>query len=51
MVLIALGGVFLLQNAGLVLLGNRRALFILIPALAFASAWTLYQQDKHLKRP
>jgi LiaF transmembrane domain len=48
LVLIALGGVFLLQNAGLpVLVGNWWALFILIPAIAaFASAWTLYQQDK-----
>jgi hypothetical protein len=49
LVLIALGGVFLLQNAGVpVLLGNWWALFILIPAVAaFASAWTLYQQDRH----
>ena len=49
LVLIALGGVFLLQNVGLpVLVGNWWALFILIPALgAFASAWTLYGQDGH----
>ena len=49
LVLIALGSVFLLQNAGVpVLLGNWWALFILIPAVAaFASAWTLYQQDRH----
>jgi LiaF transmembrane domain len=48
LVLIALGGVFLLQNAGLpVLVGNWWALFILIPAVAaFASAWTLYKQDR-----
>ena len=47
LVLIAVGLVFLLQNAGLpVLVGNWWALFILIPALAtFAAAWTLYQQD------
>jgi hypothetical protein len=46
-VLIALGGVFLLQNAGLpVLVGNWWALFILIPAIgAFAGAWSLYQQN------
>lgn len=46
LVLIAIGGVFLLQNWGLpVLVGNWWALFILIPAIgAFASAWTLYQQ-------
>jgi hypothetical protein len=46
LVLIAVGGVFLLQNAGLpVLVGNWWALFILIPAVAaFAAAWTLYRQ-------
>jgi hypothetical protein len=50
LVLIALGGVFLLQNAGLpVLVGNWWALFILIPAIgAFAAAWSLYQQDGQL---
>jgi hypothetical protein len=49
LVLIAVGAVFLLQNAGLpVLLGNWWALFILIPAIgAFAAAWTLYRQDGH----
>jgi hypothetical protein len=49
LILIAVGGVFLLQNAGLpVLVGNWWALFILIPALgAFAAAWTLYRQDGH----
>lgn len=49
LVLIAVGGVFLLQNAGLpVLVGNWWALFILIPAIgAFAAAWTLYEQDGH----
>ena len=46
LVLIALGGVFLLQNAGLpVLVNNWWALFILIPAIAaFAAAWRLYEQ-------
>ena len=46
LVLITLGGVFLLQNAGLpVLIGNWWALFILIPAVAaFTAAWRLYQQ-------
>jgi hypothetical protein len=49
-VLIALGGVFLLQNAGLpILVGNWWALFILIPAVgAFAAAWTLYRQDGYV---
>jgi putative effector of murein hydrolase len=48
LVLIAFGGVFLLQNAGFAVLpDNWWALFILIPAVAaFASAWTLYQQDR-----
>ena len=46
-VLIVLGGLFLLQNAGLpVLIGNWWALFILIPAVAaFTAAWRLYQQS------
>jgi len=50
LVLIALGGVLLLQNAGLAVLpGNWWALFILIPAVAaFANAWTFYQQDGQL---
>lgn len=49
-VLIAVGGVFLLQNAGMpVLIRNWWALFILIPAIAaFSAAWPLYQQDGHL---
>jgi hypothetical protein len=49
LVLIAVGGVFLLQNAGVpVLVGNWWALFILIPAVAaFTAAWSLYQQDGH----
>ena len=49
LVLITVGAVFLLQNAGLpVLVGNWWALFILIPAIAaFATAWTLYRQDGH----
>jgi hypothetical protein len=47
LVLIALGGAFLLQNAGLpVLVGNWWALFILIPAVAaFTGAWRLYRQS------
>ena len=50
LVLIAVGGVFLLQNSGFpVLVGNWWALFILIPAIgAFAAAWTLYQQTGQL---
>lgn len=46
-ILIALGGVFLLQNAGIpVLQDNWWALFILIPALAtFSAAWTAYRQS------
>jgi hypothetical protein len=50
LVLIAVGGVFLLQNAGLpVLVGNWWALFILIPAMAaFAAAWSLYRQSGRL---
>jgi hypothetical protein len=50
LVLVAVGCVFLLQNAGLpVLVGNWWALFILIPAIgAFAGAWTLYQQTGQL---
>jgi cell wall-active antibiotic response 4TMS protein YvqF len=53
LILIALGGVFLLQNAGLpVLVGNWWALFILIPAIAaFAAAWSLYQQNGHVTPP
>ena len=46
-VLILLGGLFLLQNTGLIQrFDNWWALFILIPALgAFATAWRLYQQS------
>jgi hypothetical protein len=49
-VLIGLGAIFLLQNAGVpVLVGNWWALFILIPAVgAFAAAWSLYQQTGRL---
>jgi hypothetical protein len=45
-ILIALGGVFLLQNAGVPLLrDNWWALFILIPAFAaFSAAWSAYQE-------
>lgn len=47
LVLIGLGAIFMLQNAGLpVLVGNWWALFILMPAIAsFAAAWTAYQAD------
>jgi cell wall-active antibiotic response 4TMS protein YvqF len=50
LVLIAVGGIFLLQNAGLPLLvGNWWALFILIPALAaFGAAWNVYRQTGRL---
>src|SRR5689334_24705049 len=53
LVLIALGGVFLLQNAGLpVLVSNWWALFILIPAIAaFAAAWRLYEQNGRVTPP
>jgi hypothetical protein len=46
-ILIALGGVFLLQNAGVpILRDNWWALFILIPAFgAFSMAWTMYEQE------
>ena len=50
LVLIAVGGIFLLQNAGLPLLvGNWWALFILIPAVAaFGAAWNIYRQTGRL---
>ncbi len=50
LVLIAVGGIFLLQNAGLPLLvGNWWALFILIPAVAaFGAAWHVYRQAGRL---
>jgi len=50
LVLIAIAGIFLLEQAGLpVLVGNWWALFILIPALAaFAAAWRLYRQEGRL---
>jgi LiaF transmembrane domain len=50
LVLIAIGALFLLQDAGLpVLVGNWWALFILIPAVAaFAAAWRLYRQEGRL---
>ncbi|HEX2980839.1 MAG TPA: hypothetical protein VHO48_11290 [Anaerolineaceae bacterium] len=45
-VLILLGGIFLLQNLGLVRLDNWWALFILIPAFgSFATAWGIYQHN------
>ena len=47
LVLILVGGVLLLQQAGFAMLvGNWWAVFILIPALAaFSAAWRVYQQD------
>ena len=44
-ILIVLGGIFLLQNTGLIgTFDNWWALFILIPAFgSFASAWNLYR--------
>ncbi len=46
-VLILLGSIFLLQNAGLIeSFDNWWALFILIPAVgSFAAAWRIYQQS------
>ena len=48
LILIAMGGLFLLQNLGIaVFVGNWWALFILIPAIAgFSAAWMRYQQDR-----
>jgi len=45
-ILILLGGIFLLQNTGLIeSFDNWWALFILIPAAgSFATAWRMYQQ-------
>lgn len=45
-ILILLGGIFLLQNTGLIeSFDNWWALFILIPAVgSFATAWRMYQQ-------
>jgi hypothetical protein len=44
-VLIVLGGIFLLQNQGLFSLQNWWALFILIPALgSLSDAWRHYQE-------
>lgn len=46
LVLILLGGFFLLQNFGLLRLNNWWALFILIPAIgSFATAWSIYQRS------
>jgi hypothetical protein len=49
-ILIALGIILILQNAGMLALNNWWALFILLPAVgAFASAWRSYQQaEGHL---
>ncbi|MBX3010282.1 MAG: hypothetical protein KF832_02200 [Caldilineaceae bacterium] len=52
-VLMVLGGVFLLQNMGLIQgFANWWALFILIPAVgSFATAWRFYQQAGHQWTP
>ncbi len=48
-ILILLGVIFLLQNAGMLVFHNWWALFILIPAFgAFANAWTRYRDDGRL---
>jgi hypothetical protein len=48
-ILILLGGIFLLQNFGVVYAFNWWALFILIPtAGAFGAAWTAYQTTGRL---
>ena len=48
-ILILLGGIFLLQNFGVVYAFNWWALFILIPAVgAFGAAWTAYRQTGRL---
>jgi uncharacterized integral membrane protein len=48
-ILILLGGIFLLQNFGVVSAFNWWALFILIPAVgAFGAAWTAYRQTGRL---
>jgi hypothetical protein len=49
-ILMALGGVFLLQNAGVPLLQhNWWALFILIPAFgSFSMAWTVCEQERQV---
>jgi hypothetical protein len=48
-VLILLGGIFLLQNFGVTYAFNWWALFILIPAVgAFGAAWSAYQRTGRL---
>lgn len=51
--LIALGGIFLLQNAGLLYeFAHTWALFLLLPAIgAFATALKLYQRNGHQWTP
>jgi hypothetical protein len=50
-ILILLGVAFLLQNAGVLLLRNWWALFILIPAFwAYVAAWDLYKESSRLTR-
>lgn len=48
LVLIALGTIFLLQNAGMLYLNNWWALFILLPAIgSFSTAYALYRSNEH----
>jgi hypothetical protein len=48
LVLIAIGALFLIQNAGISLGGNWWALFILIPAIGCgAAAWGMYERAGH----
>jgi ABC-type multidrug transport system fused ATPase/permease subunit len=50
-ILILLGVIFLLQNAGFLYLVNWWALFILIPAFwAYVAAWDLYQGSGRVTR-
>ncbi len=45
-ILILLGGIFLLENLGLPMIGNWWALFVLLPAVAtLGSAWNRYIDD------
>ena len=51
-ILILLGVIFLLQNAGLLTFQNWWALFILIPAFsAFSGAWARYQDSGRIDAP
>jgi hypothetical protein len=45
LILIAIGVLFLLQNAGIAIGGNWWALFIMIPAIAAgAAAWSMFER-------